>query len=487
VRTLGIAVALPVVVGIAGAWVGVAAFGHDSVTLGPFRVRLDASLGRGVTDIGLPPLGTLRADTHVAPLHLRATLQSVDVEQLRPLVSEPLGPTRLAADLEAAALDRIWPFTLRVLATGAFGAFVVGALVFRTGHRAFVALVAGVLAIGGSEALAYATFDPSAFLTPSYSGTLSLAPQLFGPVEGTVARFDYFRNELERIVASAGRAYAAIEANPLGRGDEIRVLHISDIHLSLLGYTFAERLAESFDIDLVLDTGDTGSFGTRAEQLILNEIPKFDLPYVWVRGSHDSLAFQQAVTGYDDAHVLDGTTDDVAGLTFYGLGDPYFVQARGAPKADDEIQKLVEEAGPVILDDVEGLSEPPDVVAVHDDRMAEAVAGRVPLVLSGHFHENASHVIDGTLFLRVGTTGGAGPTGFTAEGGIPLSAEILSFRPGADGVLHLVAWDVVEQDPATGSFSVVRHRVEAEYGDLTPSPPPTEEPTQSASATSPIP
>ena len=36
-----------------------------------------------MTDISLPPLGRVRADTHGAPLHLRASLREVDVEELR--------------------------------------------------------------------------------------------------------------------------------------------------------------------------------------------------------------------------------------------------------------------------------------------------------------------------------------------------------------------------------------------------------------------
>ena len=70
---------------------------------------------------------------------------------------------------------------------------------------------------------------------------------------------------------------------------------------------------------------------------------------------------------------------------------------------------LVEAAAERVTADVSALAEPPDIVLVHDDRMAAGVAGTVPLVLSGHFHDNRDEVIDGTVFLRVGSTGGAGP------------------------------------------------------------------------------
>jgi hypothetical protein len=110
-----------------------------------------------------------------------------------------------------------------------------------------------------------------------------------------------------------------------------------------------------------------------------------------------------------------------------------------------------------LLADVSALPEPPDIVLVHDDRMAAGVAGLVPLVLAGHFHDNRDEVRDGTLFLRVGTTGGAGPTGFTVEGDVPFSAEVLYFRDDREGRMHLVAWDVVTQFPETGSLEIDRH------------------------------
>jgi predicted MPP superfamily phosphohydrolase len=470
-----VAWALPALVGIVGAVVAVQAFAAESVPIGPFSVRLDASFGPGATDIRLPPLGRLRANTHLAPLDLSATLDEVDPDALQNALSgAPLG--EMAAGLQSQALDRLRGFAVRVLLLGTLGALIAGALAYRRNRRALkIALLAGVIAIGGAEVLAYATYDPGAFREPSYTGTLRLAPQLLGSVQGAVERAEYFRDELGRIVTSAGRIYGAVEANPLGRGDELRVLHISDIHLSPLGMEFALQIAQSWDVDLVVDSGDTSSFGLEPERVILGYVPDFDRPYVWVRGSHDSRSFQAAVAALPNTHVLDGTTATVDGLTFYGLGDPYFVEDRGAPATDEEITDLVRSVDPEVLDDVEALPTPPDIVVVHDDRMAESVAGRVPLVLSGHFHRNEASVLNGTLYLQVGTTGGAGPAGTTSEGDQPLSAEILYFRPGEqDGRQHLVAYDVITQFAETGDLDVTRTVIEQAFGELTPSPGPSE-------------
>ena len=272
-------VLLPVIVGLAGACFATSAFAHEVVPMGPFRVELRAGFGRSVTDIALPPLGALHADTHRAPIRITATLRSVDVDGLRTYL-QAHSLDDLAAEVQQQANDEVPSFVVRFLGIGLAGALVLGLLAFRLDRRRVLACgLAALVAVGGSEAAAALTFRPRAFLSPSYSGTLSLAPQLFGPIESTVERVGYFRAELERIVDAGSRAYAAVEANPLGRGNEIRVLHISDIHLSPLGYDFAQQLASSFGVDFVIDTGDITSFGTPAEDVILQGIPPFHVPY----------------------------------------------------------------------------------------------------------------------------------------------------------------------------------------------------------------
>jgi predicted phosphodiesterase len=470
----------PILVGIAGAAIALQAFAKTTVDAGPFQVQLEADFGRSVTDISLPPLGRLRADTHGAPLHLRASLKEVDVEELQQELRG--GIDLVASEVEQNILAAAGRFAGFVVLVGVAGAAALGLVAFRDRWISVLrATLAGLLAVVLSVGVTAIGFDASAFQAPSYTGSLRLVPQLFGPVQGAIERVGYFRDELRRVVAGAARAYAAVESNPLGRGDEIRVLHISDIHLSTLGFGFAHELARSFDVDMVIDTGDTTSFGARNEEFILPEIPRFDLPYVWVRGNHDSAAFQDAVARLDGTVVLDGQTAEVDGFTIYGLGHPYFNEQRGTPVGDEDVVALVEAAAERVAADVSALPEPPDIVLVHDDRMAAGVAGTVPLVLSGHFHDNRDEVIDGTLFLRVGSTGGASPTGFTAEGDVPFSAEVLYFRADTDGGMQLVAWDLVTQFPETGSLEIARHLASDVGVSPSPSLPASPSPSLSAS------
>jgi predicted MPP superfamily phosphohydrolase len=457
------------IVGLIGAWLGMALLARTTVPMGPFRVELDAGFGKGETSLGLPPFGALTADTHVSPLHLSATLHDVGVERLTEVV-ERRGIDGLVADVERDALDRVRTLAWRVLAVGALGGVVFALLVFRNRWRLVAAaFTAAVLGVAGCEVAMLATYRPAAFSEPTYSGSLALAPKLIGPVRDATDRIDDLRASLEQIVDGTVRAYTSLQTSPLG-DEAIRVLHISDIHASPLGMDFALEVARGFDVDFVLDTGDITSFATPVENLIVTRIPAFDVPYVFVRGSHDSLALQAEIARQPNAVVLDGRAQEVDGLRIYGLGHPAFTPARGVPVDDEAFEALARSAGVEIAADLDAMDEPVDVVAVHDDRMAEQVAGRIPLVVSGHFHETTARVLNGTLFLRIGTTGGSG-AGIFRGLDIPFTAEVLYFSRGENP--KLIAYDVIEQQADSGSLTVHRITISEEYGELVPTPSPT--------------
>jgi predicted phosphodiesterase len=469
---------LAVAIGIGGSWLGMAVWGSSTSEMGPFEVRMSAQFGGGETVIVLPPLGQLSADTHAAPLRIRATLLDVRITQLSDALAHG-GVSALVRRVADEADTAVRYLAIRVLLIGVATAAALAALAFRKDRHAIgIAALAAVVAIGGTEVGAIATFHRAAFGSPTFSGSLALAAKVIPPVR-TVQEIDAYQEQLTRVIDGAIGAYTSIRTNDVGGEGEIRVLHIGDIHLSPLGFDFARQIASGFDVDVVVDTGDTTSFGTASEDFVIQDIAAFHRPYVWVRGNHDSRRLQHELTRIPNVHVLDGTSIVVDGLRMYGLGDPIPPSiTRTVP--DDVFEARVRAQGERILSDLAALP-PVDILAVHDDRMAEAAAGRIPLVLSGHFHEEEARVIDGTLFLRVGTTGGSALTTFEPDANIPLTAEVLYFAPGTPP--SLIAYDVIQQNVKTGSLTVTRHTIADEYGALTPSPVPTGE-TATPSTTS---
>src|SRR5439155_22755386 len=182
----------------------------------------------------LPPLGHIEADSHLAPLRLRATLEDMGL----PRLAKEFGHrtvSEIVDDVQDDAARDIRPFAFRVFLVSVVGAVALAVLTFRTKWRPIlIAVLTAAMAVGGSEALAWQTFRPSSFLSPTFHGSLSAAPELLGPVRTATHRIEDFRAQLEQIVDGAVRVYRRIPA--LGpTGDNVTVLHISDIHLSPLG------------------------------------------------------------------------------------------------------------------------------------------------------------------------------------------------------------------------------------------------------------
>jgi predicted phosphodiesterase len=446
---------IAVLAGLAGGWLAMHAFGQDVVRMGPFEVRLESGFGRGQTVIALPPLGEIRLDTHAAPLGVRATLVDVDVDGLQAELES--SPTSEIADaVFSDARSHAPRFALRLLGVATLGALGAGVLAFRRNWKhSAVATVTAVALVGGSMGFGWTTYRQEAFAEPTYEGTLELAPQLLGSAEELSERLDEFRVNLERIVVGASRAYTALDLQPVVGGDELRVLHISDVHLNTLGLDFAVQLARGFDVDLVVDTGDLTSFGTPLEEAIVDQMPRFGRPYVFVPGNHDHEALSERIEALPNGIVLDGEARSIEGLDIYGLRHPVFTEDQRQAVDHTEFVDRAQAAGERIIRDLRGLGRRVDVVAVHDDRMAEDLAGRVPLVISGHYHRARVRLVDGTLFMRAGSTGGAGVNMFEADPPVPFSATILHFERGDRP--RLAAFDIIEQSPTTGRFQIERH------------------------------
>ena len=456
-----------VAVGVGGMWLALLIGGRHDYPVGPFRVELYTRPGRGMTEVALPPFGLVQADTHLSPVRLTATMDQVDPRNLSTVVARR-GIDGLIRETERGAYSALRVHAARTVAVGLAGALMASLLTYRRQWKRVLLGVGGALVtiaiVGG---LAWATFRPAAFLQPTFTGSLTLAPRVIGPLQEATGRIEDFRLQLARLVGAAADAYDVIvnEPRPTGRG--ITVLHISDIHLSPIGMDFAQRLATSFDVDLVVDTGDLTSFGTPLERPILGRIPEFRVPYVFVRGNHDSADIADRVGAAENAVVLDGDMREVAGLRIFGASHPLFTPTASRELDPVDVSATLRDAGESLTSRIALLNPRPDVVAIHDDRMAEPWAGLIPLVMSGHFHEEEARDFDGTLYLRVGSTGGGGLEGLA---GAELAAEILYFegRPP-----RLVAYDVVELDPDTGNLTVRRNLTSGLIEPVGPSPAPT--------------
>jgi predicted phosphodiesterase len=429
---------LPVLAGMLGALLAVTFLARLDARVGPATLRLSARPAiAGSSRLAVPPFGSVSARTHLGPLEFRATLDDVDVKALGELIDQSprsarLSPSELGGTLhplEVQTRRAAVLFVLRMVALGLLGG-AAAVLLFpgRTWVRLARCTAGGLLATVLLLAPSLATFDVSAFRAPRYEGAVEYAPTLIGDVRTGLKRLRTLREQMALISQNLNRAYAALsQPTPdLGSGT-IRILHVSDVHLNPAGFDLAQRLATQFEVAAVVDTGDMGTWGLSFEPSVASRLKDFDVPYLFVKGNHDSPDVVRAVAANRNARVLDWSTIQVAGIRFFGVGDPSFSPGEGYRV--DAFERLKEERSVQVGRAIDTQVPPVDVLLVHDPRLATYALGHVATVIDGHLHEFRNQATNGTRQLTTGTVGGAGPDGLRAKQPVPYGAEVLYFDP----------------------------------------------------------
>ncbi|HKN41133.1 MAG TPA: metallophosphoesterase [Acidimicrobiia bacterium] len=421
--------------------------------VGPGQVAVRARLGPSRTQLRLPPLGQISAATHTVPLTLTGEVDEVSIERLQELLKADAPADRLQSQVSADLEPLLRAFAWRAVATAAVAGALAGVLVPRrrwtyalTGSAG--AVVALTVLLGG----AWRGYDAEAFEHARFEGPLERAPALLATVRHHVDDIAVVRKRVQVLGDQVAELYSVASSQaggPVG-GDEVRILHISDIHSNPLGLEVARRLAEHFKVAAILDTGDLTSFGLPVEGRLGDLVGTMSVPYLLVPGNHDSPENRRALAGVHNVRLLDGTVADVAGVRILGVGDPTFTATNQV--STDEAEATKEAAAPGVAARVEALR--PDVLAVHDPVLGEASEGHVPLIVAGHLHKNTAARKDGTLVLTVGSTGATGLGSFTVDTSSPYQAELLHFV-GHD----LVAVDRIDLHGVGGAFRVERQIV----------------------------
>jgi predicted phosphodiesterase len=242
-------------------------------------------------------------------------------------------------------------------------------------------------------------------------------------------------------------ARAATTPLPAVNPAEVRILHVSDIHLNPLGVEIARNLATTFQVAAVVDTGDLTSFGLPGEANIGSMLETFPVRYYFVPGNHDSPANRAEIASHANVTLLDGTAADIEGVRILGYGDPGFTAYGGTTYT--VATTLRHEAAPDVARLV--AAEHPSVLAVAGGALAEDSLGTVPLVIYGDIHRRSEQVESGTRVLTVGSTGATGLGAFTQSDNRPYEAEVLRFIDG-----KLIGLDYVTVHGVSGNFTVDR-------------------------------
>ena len=438
--------------GACGALAAMALVPTPEQQVGPAKISIGASLGEGATVVRIPPFGTVSARTHHAPLRLTVTLTEVDATRIARLAVEQSDPQarramvdQMMAGLHAAAT--------RVGKRLILGGLVVGGLVAallpgRHIRGMAVGGVAGLAAVALLVLLVTRQYDVGAFKDPRYTGTLERAPELLAAVQRQGKSLAELRSKYEVAAERLAEIVTLAAApNPDPRAGSVAILHVSDIHSNPLGVELAEQLADRFQADAVLDTGDLTSFGQPVEARIGQLLAGGRRPWLFVPGNHDSPDVRASLASVPNVVVLDQRVQTVGDVSILGWGDPTFTP--GSLMTTDQAHKRQLEVAPAVASRVE--AESPDVLAVHNEDLASASVGHVPLVLAGHSHRRSERTARGTLELEVGSTGATGLGSFLVQSDLPYEAEMLYFRD-----RRAVAIDYISFRTLGGDFEIQR-------------------------------
>ena len=400
-------------IGLVSAWVSLGVTPPATIRAGVLQAQIKAApgtgtvvrtaLGRAVTDDAL----------NSGPLQVQV---AVDVHR-HPQVTEP----QLLAALENARPRVIHAAVLYLLRI-AIGAMLVALLLtvalFGRSRRRLV--------LAGVTSIALVSASVGATAASTHLGSFDAASCAHGWSRYAIA-------DLPDLTPPAPIVHPPYDALATSNPDLIPVVLISDDHLNPEGLVFARDLQRSTGAHAVLDAGDTTSYGVPGEACVIAPmIRTFRVPYAWVRGNHDSLAFQQTMRTIRNVHVLDRTTTTVAGLTVLGVGDPSFTPRHRTTAAVIRANAgRVRSSLPATLAQAE---VSPDIVLVHEcgtavssDPANPGLAGLVPLVVCGHTHRYAEATVDGTTVLHTGTVGAGGLGAFALGGLRDFDAQLLFF------------------------------------------------------------
>ncbi|WP_443078333.1 metallophosphoesterase family protein [Streptomyces sp. SP17KL33] len=440
-RALGL-----VTVVLLGAWLGLLIVGNVRAPVGPMNttMTLRPSLTGG-TKINVSPLGALELRSHNAPVRLDVNVDQLDPERAQALVDHPERISGLQEEIASDVQHGTVDLAVRSGVAVVVGATTLGLAVFRRPRRALAAGGLALVLLAGAGGTAAATWNPNSVLEPRFSGLLSSAPSLVGNARSIVTEFDIYQKELARLVTNVTKLYDVTSTLPAYQPDPttIRVLHVSDIHLNPASWKIIASLVEQYEINVIVDSGDTMDHGSAAENPFLDPIADLGAPYVWVRGNHDSRATQRYLEGIDNTHVLDeGKAVTVGGLRFAGIGDPQFTPDRSTEKAGLPSEEVAGRKLADALRTQKTAGSPVDIAIAHNPDAARETDGEVPLVLAGHLHHPEMEILDQGTRLRIeGSTGGSGLRAVEGKYPDPIQASVLYLDR---DTRRLQAWDEIK-------------------------------------------
>jgi len=387
---------------------------------------------QGYTVLQINPFGEVMAKTHKTPLRLNISVANIDMERLTKLLASGTEQDKIIRDARDALEDAVRKFIILTAVLGFTGG-MFGVLVIQKRNLKEL-ILGGVIGLAAVSLLmlgTYRTMDIEKFQYPEYRGALKAAPWIIGLAEEAFNTVNTWGKQMRGIAINMNGLFQRVESlQTIAPGEgEIKVLHVSDIHNNPASLEFIDQMVRTFGIDMVIDTGDLSDFGTPLEASLFEGIRKLGVPYVIVPGNHETPAIIKEMKLIPNVLLIENGVLDVAGIRIAGIADP----ASNSPDYTVNMDKLKEFAQ-ILEGSIKGAEKKPDLLAIHNVKLAEKLTGQVPVILSGHDHRFKINFKGNSLFIDAGTSGASGIGALQTDSDIPYSFVLLHFDRGAAGV-----------------------------------------------------
>lgn len=382
----------------------------------------------GFTDIKIPPIGSIRAKTHIAPSKFTVSLQNIDLKLLQGLLETTPDKQKLLKDFENKIYKVGKIFLIRLFFLAITGG-IAGSLLYE--RKKIKPLLCGILVgvfiytvlILGS----IATFDVNAFKNPEYQGALEAAPWMIGMAEQAFVKLDTLSQQLELMAKNFYVLFEKINSLQTLSSSEgtLKVLHVSDFHNNRAALKFVTQVVKSFNVDFVIDSGDFTDYATPIEAQLLEYLKEMPVPYVFIAGNHDAPSIIKKLQQFPQVKVINEGVVNIKNLRILGLHDPASLTNEVIPP-DPELVSIYQNK---LLDLwAKNKENPSDIVAIHNYRIGKILVNKASLILHGHDHEFKIYQDGETLIVDAGTTGAAGIRGLQATKEIPYTVALLHFQ-----------------------------------------------------------
>lgn len=423
-----------------------------------FDIRIALS-NAGVTQIEVPPLGLVQAPTHNTPLKIAVRLESLDLDQIQSFIKAKFDKKQISVKIANNLRYEIRRFISELILMTSVAGFL-GVFLFRSRKitEYLLGSLMSVIVIGILLFVTYKDYDINRFSDPQYEGVLKAAPWMIGIAEDALVKIDSLSDKLQLVAENLNSLYYQIDKlQPISHAEStVKVLHISDIHNNPAALEVVRRMAELFEVNFIIDTGDISDFGTPLEGLLTERIGSLKIPYVFIAGNHDSPDIISKMKSLQNNVIVADHIVEIEGIKIAGFHDPASNSNQIKSASPEEEAKHIAKIKSFLKKEFKQSAKPIDIVAVHSPYIARPLAGEAPVLLFGHNHQFNVAEEKNSVLINAGTTGASGLGTLQEINRRPYSVMLLSFYNDGEST-QLLAVDSIQIDSETGEFSMQRH------------------------------